>query len=430
MTSPAQSRAIIAAAERVKTGHAEQEALWRHGFTRRRFLAGAGMVATAGLGSQLVTSRYAFAAPATGNGKTLVYVFLRGGFDGLGTVIPGSDPDYIAARGSMAIPSGSLLNLDRTFGLHPSVAALLPLWTSGQLGIVHAVGATESSRSHFDAQEQVERGVASPGTHTGWLARVLAEMGPGTTFRAVSEGVTVARSLAGAPGAIAMSGIGSLTLLDSQPAMLTALESLFTGLDDPAGAHGLNTLQAMADAIPIQAQFPTPAPGAVYPNDGVGDRMADIARLIKADAGLRVATLDIGGWDMHTNAGAVTGDMANNLAALSQTLSAFATDVGPRISDVTVVTMSEFGRRLARNGSSGTDHGKGGVMFLLGGGVRGGLVHGAWPGLAPAALVQGDLATPNDYRDVLGEVAQRTLGLGSLTSVFPGHTYSPLGVMS
>jgi len=199
----------------------------------------------------------------------------------LGTVIPGSDPDYIAARGSMAIPSGSLLNLDRTFGLHPSVAALLPLWTSGQLGIVHAVGATESSRSHFDAQEQVERSVASPGTHTGWLARVLAEMGPGTTFRAVSEGVTVARSLAGAPGAIAMSGIESLTLLDSQPAMLTALESLFTGLDDPAGAHGLNTLQAMADAIPIQAQFPTPAPGAVYPNDGVGDRMADIARLTR-----------------------------------------------------------------------------------------------------------------------------------------------------
>lgn len=313
MTTSTSGRELVRAAERVARGHAEHEALWQRGFTRRRFLAGAGMVAAASLGSQLVTSRYAFAAPTTGNGTTMVIVFLRGGFDGLAAVVPGADADYFAAREDLAIPSGTLLGLDRTFGLHPSCAALLPLWNRGQLGIVHAVGAKESSRSHFDAQELVECGVDSPGTHTGWLARALADTGAGTTFRAVSEGTTLAPSLAGAPGALTIDGIESLELVGSSPEVLAAMETLYTSLNNPAGEHGLLTLQTMADAVPIQAQFPNPAPGANYSADPVGERMADIARLIKARAGLRVATVDIGGWDMHTNAGGVTGDMSDNL---------------------------------------------------------------------------------------------------------------------
>lgn len=429
MISPARRRGIVSAAARVRTGHAEQEAAWQSGFTRRKFLAGAGMVAAACLGEQLVTSRYAFALPGTGNKKTLVSVFLRGGFDGLAAVVPSADPNYLIHRGAIAIPGGSLLQLDSTFGLHPSCAALMPLWNQGKLGVVHAVGASESSRSHFRAQKQVERGIESPGTYTGWLTRVLDGMPPGTTFRAVAEGYTVAAPLAGTAGAVAMNGIESLELFNSTPEVLAAMQTLYTGWDHPVGDHGRLTLRAMADAVPIRAQFPNPAPGAVYSDDAFGARMADVARLIKANAGLRVATLDVGGWDLHTNAGGVAGDMADNLTAFSQTLAAFATDIGSRISDVTVVTMSEFGRRVARNGSNGTDHGHGGAMFLLGGGVKGGQVHGAWPGLAPAALVNGDLATPNDYRDVLGEVSQRTLGLGSLTSIFPGLGYAPLGVM-
>jgi len=428
-TSTTTTHELVSAADRVRAGHEQQQARWEKGFTRRRFLAGAGMVATACLGSQLVTARYAFAAPSAGNGKTMVVVFLRGGFDGLGAVIPGDDPDYLTARGTMAIPSGSLLPLDRTFGLHPSLSALMPLWDRRQLGIVHAVGPRATNRSHFAAQDYIERGVESPGTQTGWLARALADSGPGTTFRAVCEGSTVATSLAGESGTVAMQGIDSVQLSRSTPALLTALESLYTGLGGLAGEHGLLTLQTLADAVPIRAQFPDPAPGAVYSNDAVGQRMADIARLIKAQAGLRVATIDIGGWDMHTNAGGVTGDMASNVAALAKALAAFVTDIGSWISEVTVVTMSEFGRRVPRNGSGGTDHGHGNVMFLLGGGVNGGLVHGSWPGLGPDELVNGDLAAANDYRDVLGEVTQHSLGIGSLASVFPGLAYHPLGVM-
>lgn len=431
MTASARSahdRRIIAAADTVKADLCAQTHLWDRGFTRRRLLAGAGMVAAASLGAQLVTTKHAYAAAGTGNGKTLVSVFLRGGMDGLATVVPRNDAIYVKARGAIGIPTSSLLDLDATFGLHPSCAALYPLWQSGQLGMVHAVGSPSSDRDHFASQARMERGEDTAAAPTGWLDRALQVAGPGTTFRAVSEGSTVSAALQGDNDTVAMEGIGALVFTNPAANVSTALRGLYTGLDNPVEALMETAVQAVAAAVPIRATPAPPAPGAVYSADSFGTAMADIARLIKADAGLRVATVDFGGWDLHTNAGSMSlGDQTTFLAGFSQTMAAFAVDVGSKLADVTVVTMSEFGRRLEMNGSGGTDHGYGGLMFLMGGMVKGGEIHGSWPGLQ--VLDHGDLQIVNDYRDVLSEAAQKTLNLSDVSSLFPRYQAVPLGVM-
>lgn len=423
-------RRIFCAAEQVQADLDAQRRKWDRGFTRRRFLAGSGMVATAALGSQLVTARHAYAELASGNGKTLVVVFLRGGLDGLTALVPRNDPNLYGVRGSIGIPDGALIPLDSTFGLHPALRDVHPLWLSGQLGFVHAVGSPDANRDHFAAQLLAERGTTVTSTPTGWLDRVLEMDGPGTTFRAVTEAPTVARALVASTDTIAMMGIDSLTFNNPSAKISTALRQLFTGLDNPLEDLMSTTLSAVTAAVPIRATPPGPAPGAQYSVDDFGKAMADIARLVKASCGLRVATVDLGGWDVHTDAGTATaGAMQGHLAGLAKNLGAFATDLGSRLADVSVVVMSEFGRRVAQNGGGGTDHGHGGLMMLLGGGIRGGQVHGSWPGLAPADLFEDDLRIVNDSRDVLGEVAQKTLNLGSLTNVFLGYPVSALGVM-
>ncbi len=424
-----QSR-VVAAAETVSAELRAQDQLWDRGFTRRRLLAGAGMVAAAAVGSQLVTTKHAYAAPGTSNGKTLVTVFLRGGMDGLATVVPRNNPTYIEARGTIGIPSTRLLDLDSTFGLHPSCAPMYPLWQAGQLGMVHAVGSPSSDRDHFASQARMEKGEDTATIPSGWLDRALQLAGPGTTFRAVSEGNTVATALQGDNDTVAMQGIEALVFSNPASNVTTALLALYTGLDNPIEGLMETAIAAVAAARPIQATPPGPAPGANYSLDSFGTAMADIARLIKADAGLRVATVDFGGWDLHTNAGEFDdsdGDQTLFLTAFSKTMAAFAIDLGARLGDVTVVTMSEFGRRVEMNGSGGTDHGFGGLMFVMGGMVKGGRIHGAWPGLE--TLNHGDLLIANDYRDVLAEVAQKTLNLGNVSSLFPDHPINQLGVM-
>ncbi|MBA2390930.1 MAG: DUF1501 domain-containing protein [Geodermatophilaceae bacterium] len=430
MTGPTEHD-LVTAADQVAAAAAHRSELWRGGFTRRRFLAGAGMVAAAALGSQLVTTRRSYAAPGTATGRALVVIFLRGGFDGLAAVVPAGDPDYLIARPSIGVPAEALLPLDRRFGLHPALGALAPFFAAGQLGIVHAVGGGSGiTRSHFQAQDQIERGVDSPSTRTGWLERALDLSGPGTTFRAVSEGISSPASLAGSTTAVSLQGVDSVLLNRSSERMTTALRGLFSGLDLPVAEQVGLTLSLLAQTQSLRATPYTPAEGVRYPAGNLGAAMSDLARLIKADVGLRAATVDVGGWDLHSNAGQVdNGDMTAHLAGLGSALAAFATDLGDRLADTTVVTMSEFGRRVAENGSGGTDHGGGNAMFLLGGGVAGGVVHGSWPGLAPAALVDGDLAGVNDYRDVVAEVARAQLGIGSVDTVFPGHRYTALGVV-
>jgi uncharacterized protein (DUF1501 family) len=417
-------------AETVTNALGTQRDRWRKGFTRRKVLAGAGAVGCAALGTQLVTTRVAFGDPATTK-RTLVVVFLRGGMDGLSVVVPAGDPNLMRARPTIVVPGAALIPAGRGFGLHPSLKPLQPLWDGGQLAAVHAVASPDASRSHFQAQDCLERGAASLSVHSGWLDRLLAAMGPGTTFRAVAEGNAMPRSLVGEQDKLVLDGIQQFRLNGSdpvRPATLQALSALYTGLDHPLAVQAKVTLQALDAARKLSGGAYNGT--AKYPGGGFSDGLHDIARMIKAQVGLRVAALDLGGWDMHTDIGKVdNGGMTNHLKDLAEPLAAFAADLGPLLADVTLVTMSEFGRRVAENGNAGTDHGHGGVMLVMGGGLNGGAVHGAWPSLAPSALDQGDLAGANDYRDVLAEVLAVRFGVGNVADIFPGHPYKRLGVM-
>jgi uncharacterized protein (DUF1501 family) len=256
-------------------------------------------------------------------------------------------------------------------------------------------------------------------------------MGPGTTFRAIAEGDTTPRSMVGVEPKLVLDGIQRFALSgtsdDNRDRTIAALQSLYTGLDHPAAAFALETVKALDQAHAIsQTPYDTKAQ---YPGGGFSDQLRDVARLIKANVGLRVVTIDLGGWDMHTGIGNVGGgEMRNHLNELAGALAAFATDLGPKLTDVNVVTMSEFGRRASENGNQGCDHGHGGLMLLLGGGLIGSTVHGKWPGLAPDALDQGDLAGPNDYRDVLSELLIRRFEVGDVSKIFPDHSYMRIGV--
>jgi uncharacterized protein (DUF1501 family) len=421
--------ALRVEAERVATDLAREKSRWDRGFTRRRVIAGAGAVGVATLGSQLVTTRYSFADPATTT-RTLVVVFLRGGMDGLSVVVPAGDPNLKKLRPSIGVDAAALLPADGKFGLHPQLAPLLPFWQAGTMAAVQAISSPDVSRSHFQAQDCFERGTATTATRTGWLDRALTALGPGGTFRAIAEGDSTPQSMVGIEQKLVLDGIDSFNLNTNsnvRDKTVAALQALYTGFDHPAATFAATTLQALSSARKIAT---TPyKPVMPYPGGGFADRLKDVARLVKAKVGLRVATIDLGGWDMHTNVGNVGGgDMRNALDGLAKALAAFATDLGPTLNDVNLVTMTEFGRRVQENGNAGLDHGRGGLMLLLGGGLVGGKVHGKWPGLAPAALDNGDLAGPNDYRDVLGEILQRGFNVGDLTKVFPDHPYSRLGV--
>ena len=415
----------------VELNEARRDVWRREGFTRRQVLAGAGKVAVAALGAQLVTARAGF-AQGSGTGA-LVVMFLRGGVDGLSVVVPADDPHLQAARPRIGMPSSVLLPLDRGFGLHPALAPVHELWKRGQFTAVPAVSTPDVSRSHFQAQDCLERGGSSGGAVEGWLDRVLDALGPGTGFRAVGMGSTLPRALAGdqAPMTIRTVDEFKLDVGDEiRPQASQAIAAMYAGIEHPMATDAASTLAGLEVARGLATAGYQPAAGATYPEGDAGSRMRELARLIKADVGLRVACVDIGGWDMHTNLGTVDGgDMKNQLTTLGQLLGAFATDLGDRLNDVTVVAMTEFGRRVEQNASGGTDHGHGATALIVGGGLAGNTIHGAWPGLAPEALDQSDVAGANDYRDVLGELVSHRLGLGgALGTVFPEHRVTPLGI--
>lgn len=427
---PAQS-ALRAMAARADVDRTHRAKAWERGFTRRRFVAGAGMVGVAAFGLQTVTTRVSFAAGASPS--TLVVIFLRGGSDGLSVLVPAGDPNLLTARPTIAVRNP--IALDRGFGLHPALAPLMPLWRSGRLTAVPAVSTPDLSRSHFQAQDCLERGgSASSGSSSGWLDRTLSVLGPGTTFRGIGYGSALPRALIGGQGEIALRSIADFDLQGWEGVhdkTVAALSTLYTGFQNPISGQAATTLTALASAEKItKASY---KPSATYPAGDFGTALADIARLVKEGVGLRVANVDLGGWDMHTQLGTVdNGDMKNMLGQLGSALSAFATDLGDKIDDVTVVTMTEFGRRIQENDNRGADHGHGGVVLLMGGGIAGGKIGGAWPGLAPEAQDNGDVAGANDYRDLLGEVLTSRMGLGvnALNTVFPGHKIAPLGVMA
>ncbi|MCU1471890.1 MAG: hypothetical protein JWQ39_3039 [Glaciihabitans sp.] len=429
----AEDAAIRAAAEGNRVAAEKRETLWARGFNRRTFLKAGMGVGVAALGAQLVTSRVAYADPGTATNGTLVVLFLRGGMDGLSLLVPANDPNLLTNRPDIAVRGSSLIAMDRGFALHPALAPLQSLITAGRVAAVPAVSTPDLSRSHFQAQDCLERGSTTSLT-SGWLDRVLEVSGPGTTFRSVAVGGLLPRSLMGESNSLAMNTLDDLKLDvgdDRVAATTTALASLYTGVDHPISMQTVLALEALHDVAAVRADQPA-IPTVTYPAGNLGDALSSLAMLIKAKAGVKVACIDVGGWDTHTGMGNVdSGDMKRNLGDLATALAAFTTDIGTDLDSTTIVTMSEFGRRVEQNASGGTDHGHGGVVLAIGGGVVGG-VHGTWNGLDPGMLDQGDVPGWNDYRDVLTEVVTKRLNLstGSMASVFPGWTPNAIGVMA
>jgi uncharacterized protein (DUF1501 family) len=407
--------------------------LTRRGVLGRALAAGAAG-AFAGLVGDQVSTQLAFAAGRY-SGDTLVLLSLRGGFDGLSAIVPAGDPAYYTARPDIAVPKSRLIGGTSRFGLHPALAPLLPFWKAGTFGAVQAVGQPAPNRSHFSAMEELER--AAPGTsvRTGWLDRMLGGLGADNPLHGVSVGSMMpARVLAGPAPDLGMKSIKDFVLAGDEPGrpMAATMKALYAGapaaLSRPAG----QAMSSLAATKALTATAYRPANGAVYPDDTLGRALRDVAQLIKGRAGLMAACVDSGDWDIHENLGAaVPGKrMHDKLAQLAAALAAFATDLGRTgMQRVTLVTVSEFGRRVRQNGSNGLDHGYGNAMLLLGGGVAGGKVHGRWPGLDERHLVDGDLAVTTDYRAVIGEILHKRCGLASTRAVFPTLGATTTGVV-
>ena len=405
--------------------------------TRRYFLKGGGvaMLGFSAMPSFLTRALQAAVAPSK---KVLVVIFQRGAMDGLNAVVPYGERSYYAMRPSIAIPApnggqNAALNLDGFFGLHPSLEPLAPLFHNKQLAIVHAAGSPDNSRSHFDAQDYMESG--TPGiksTEDGWLNRYLQKQPDekATPFRALAMGQQMPRTLRGSVPALAIPDIKQFQVL-APVSMSGAMEGGFEALyaqtvDQALHGTGQETFEAVQMLKKVRESLYISENGADYPKGKFGQTLQQVAQLIKADIGVEVAFVDIGGWDHHVNEGGVQGQLGNILREFGGTLAAFHTDLGAKIGDVTVVTMSEFGRTAAENGNRGTDHGHANCMFAFGGDVRGGKVYGKWPGLERGQLYEGrDLAVTTDFRTVLGEVVSRHLGTTDMSYVFPGFRYDP-----
>lgn len=371
-------------------------------------------------------------APA---GDLLLTVFLRGAADGLNIVVPHGDTDYYRQRPNLAIvrpddrsadPGDRCLDLDGFFGLHPALAPLLPAWQARHLACVHACGAPDESRSHFRAMELMERGVASEtGPASGWIARHLATRADDapSPLRALAWGTAPQRSLSGAGPVATLRDLQEIQLAREprQAARLSHLiDSLYSVEPGPLEAIGRETLQLSARLQHISLD---PSSDLPYPPTEFGRGLQQLACLVRADAGVEAAAIDLGGWDTHYAQGGAKGVMARQLAELASGLAAFHEDLAPFWARLSVVVMTEFGRRVKENGSLGTDHGHGSVMLILGGHVAGGKVHGTWPGLAAYDLVgPGDLAVTTDYRDLLAELCQHRLRNPALDQIFPGFT--------
>ncbi|WP_432509767.1 DUF1501 domain-containing protein [Kineococcus sp. SYSU DK001] len=404
--------------------------LSRRSVLRAALAAAAAGVTTYAVGD--VSTQVSFAGTGW-NGETLVVLSLHGGFDGLSAVVPGGDGSYYAARPTIAVPRSTLLGLDQMFGLHPAMAPLMPFWRNGTFGVVHAVGQSDPTRSHFAAMERME--LAAPGSslRTGWIDRTIGSLGTGSVLGAVGISNQTPRAFAGPNQETTMTSLTDFNLIgpgDDRAKWHAALRRMHTGARPEVGQPATTLLTAMEDVARLPGVGGAPANGAVYPDTDLGKALAQAAVLKKSGAPVQVIALDYGDWDMHAGLGRVDGGwMRDKLTELASALAAFATDLGPSFASTTLATLSEFGRRVQENASGGLDHGHGNAVLLLGGGVVGGRVHGVWPGLGADRLVDGDLAGTTDYRSVIGEVLQKRCGAGSLSAIFPGFSGGQLGVV-
>ncbi|MCA9904797.1 MAG: DUF1501 domain-containing protein [Anaerolineae bacterium] len=375
-------------------------------------------------------------------GDTLVVIFQRGGMDGLNVVVPYAEGGlYYDRRPTIAIPEpdGSdhtCLDLDGFFGLHPTLRPLHEIFQEGHLAVIQAVGSPDPTRSHFDAMEFMERG--TPGeklTSTGWINRHLqsAAWQNDSPFRAIGIGTIVPSSLRGPIPALALQSIADFHLSgrDDQLALLQRTLASLYRVPSPTDDLGIQAAKVFDSSEVLtrlaQAGY-QPENGAEYPDTDFGRGLQQVAQLVKENLGLEIACLDIGGWDTHEDQGGTEGQFAANLDELARGLGAFHTDLRNYMGDVTVVTMSEFGRRADENASAGTDHGHGNCMFVMGGGVNGG-VYSRWPGLQDEALDDGDLAITTDYRDVLTEILTYRMLNPAIDQIFPGFTPTAQGIL-
>jgi uncharacterized protein (DUF1501 family) len=407
----------------------------------RRYFIKSGGIALASFG--LMTSTPTFLGRALaetidqvtgGRRKTLIAIFQRGAVDGLNVVVPYGEHSYYDLRPNIAIPkpdggAESAINLDGYFGLHPSLQSFKPLWDSKRLAIVHASGSPDSTRSHFDAQDYMES--ATPGvksTADGWLNRYLQSKADPqkSLFRAVSMTQNMPRAMQGKAPALAISNLADFSIRagQSSAAVQGGFEAIYDQtVNDALHGTGKETFDAINYLKQVNPSQYKAENGANYPRTPFGNSLLQIAQLIKAGVGLEVAFTDVGGWDTHVNEGNQQGQLSNLLRQFSSAIAALHTDLGSRMDDVVILTMSEFGRTAKENGNRGTDHGHANAMFVVGNSVRGGKVYGDWPGLKSDQLYEGrDLALTTDFRDVFGEIATKHLGTTNLKTVFPGYT--------
>jgi uncharacterized protein (DUF1501 family) len=406
----------------------------RAALTRRslfRFAAGAGLVTA----TTLSGARVAFGAEGSTGTGTLVVLSLRGGFDGLSAVAPIGDPEYAKNRPGTQVTAAVAKRVDATFGLHPAMKPLFGLWDAGHLGAVHAVGQVNPTRSHFAAMEEMERAAPHSPVRTGWIDRTLGVVGSSSVFTGTQVGnANLPASLLGPHPKFAMSDINGVKLAVGEDLVplqrwRSALATLHQGSRREVRAPIASALRAVSTIRPLQQPDADPV-AAGYPDGGLGRALFDTARLVKAGVGLRVASVEYGDWDMHSGMGSVgSGWMVDRLGELSAAMAAFARHLGSDFPSVTLLTLSEFGRRVQENGSNGLDHGHGNAVLVMGGNIRGGAVRGRWPGLAPDALVDGDLAGTTDYRSIVSEVLAKRLGLTGTGPVFPGFRPRPVGIV-
>jgi uncharacterized protein (DUF1501 family) len=405
--------------------------------SRRVFLKdGAFALVSLGFAPSFLT-RTAFAQGRSGRTKQLIAIFQRGAVDGLNVVVPFGEGDYYQARPSIAIPrpgsgDNAVIDLDGFFGFNPRLQPLKRFWDAHQLAIVHACGSPDATRSHFDAQDYMETG--TPGmksTADGWLNRYLQtrRVESVTPFRAVALTGQVPRMLQGSSPALAISQIGQFGIRAGQSTEIAnaSFEALYASAADRVlngtGREAFDAIKMLKTNDPLKYE---PEHGADYPRSPFGQALKQIAQLIKANVGIEVAFADVGGWDTHVNQGAGQGQLAGRLDDFSRSIAALVTDLGDRMEDTVVLTMSEFGRAVGENGNRGTDHGHGNAMMVIGGGVRGGRVHGKWPGLSREHRFEGrDLAVTTDFRDVFGEIVVRHLGVADARPIFPGYDLQP-----
>jgi uncharacterized protein (DUF1501 family) len=378
--------------------------------------------------------------PGGAKGRTLICLFQRGAADALNVVVPHGESSYYTLRPRIAIPRPSVrlgggqgaVDLDGFFGLHPSLQPLKPLWDRGLLAPIHAVGSPSTTRSHFDAQDYMESGTPDvKSTPDGWLNRYLATKGTceecaprndakPSPFRAVAMTDQTPRILEGDAPAVAMTSLDAFAVRAGGTSA-EQIEALYrTGTSDVVHASGSEMFDAVKMLRSANPQRYQPEHGAQYPRSQFGQRLREIAQLIKANVGMEIAFADVGGWDTHVNQGGATGQLANRLGDFAQSIAALVTDLGDRMENVVILTMSEFGRMARENGTGGTDHGHAGAMFAIGGAIKGGKVHGKWPGLAREQLYEGrDLALTTDFRAVFGEIASQHLGAAKLDTGVP-----------